>query len=66
MGLSFRERLALSNEGLTNASAILGVGAAEVWSVIAAGGLHCGYLSDRRPQMRYERRVFHRLTAGPL
>lgn len=54
----------LSNEGLTAVSELLGVGAAEIWTVVAVETSGCGFLPDRRPQILYERHTFHRLTQG--
>ncbi len=55
---------ALSPDGLAQVSSSLGVFAAEVWTVLGVETSGCGYLSDRRPQILYERHIFHRLTQG--
>jgi hypothetical protein len=55
---------ALSNAGLAAAASELGVHAPEIWTVLAVESSGCGYLRDRRPQIRFERHVFHRLTHG--
>jgi hypothetical protein len=55
---------ALSADGLALVSGGLGVYAAEVWTVLAAETSGCGYLPDRRPQLLFERHIFHRLTNG--
>jgi hypothetical protein len=55
---------ALSTDGLTVVSNRLGVHALEIWAVLAVETSGCGYLPDRRPQILYERHVFHRLTQG--
>jgi N-acetylmuramidase-like protein/putative peptidoglycan binding protein len=55
---------ALSMEGLSNVAAMLAVHAPEVWSVLAVETSGCGFLPDRRPEILYERHVFHRLTQG--
>ncbi len=55
---------ALSSEGLAEAASKLGVFAAEIWTVLAVETSGCGYLPDRRPQILFERHIFHRLTAG--
>jgi hypothetical protein len=44
--------------------ASLGVSAPEVWTVLAVETSGCGFLPDRRPQILFERHIFHRLTAG--
>jgi N-acetylmuramidase/Putative peptidoglycan binding domain len=55
---------ALSKAGLDANAAQLGVSAAEIWTVLAVETSSCGFLPDRRPQILYERHVFHRLTQG--
>lgn len=55
---------ALSSDGLAQVSASLGVFAAEIWTVLAVETCGCGYLPDRRPQILFERHIFHRLTNG--
>lgn len=55
---------ALSHDGLAAVASRLGVAAPEIWTVLAVETLGCGYLPDRRPQILYERHVFHRLTGG--
>jgi hypothetical protein len=42
----------------------LGVHASEIWTVLAVETSGCGFLPDRRPQILYERHIFHRLTQG--
>lgn len=54
----------LSNAGLANVASLLGVYAAEIWTVLAVETSCCGYLEDRRPQILFERHIFHRLTNG--
>jgi len=56
--------LALSTDGLGAVSQKLGVHVPEIWTVLAVETSGCGYLPDLRPQMLYERHVFHRLTHG--
>jgi hypothetical protein len=55
---------ALSSGGLAQVSASLGVYEAEIWTVLAVETSGCGYLPDRRPQILFERHIFHRLTNG--
>src|SRR5690348_15311282 len=55
---------ALSSDGLAQVSASLGVYAPEIWTVLAVETSGCGYLPDRRPQILFERHIFHRLTNG--
>jgi hypothetical protein len=55
---------ALSGDGLAGVTSSLGVFAPEIWTVLAVETSGCGYLPDRRPQILYERHIFHRLTQG--
>ena len=55
---------ALSASGLAAVAASLGVASSEIWTVIAVETSGCGFLADRRPQILYERHIFHRLTGG--
>jgi hypothetical protein len=55
---------ALSQAGIDAAAAALGVGPAEIWTVLTVETGGCGFLPDRRPQILYERHYFHRLTGG--
>jgi N-acetylmuramidase/Putative peptidoglycan binding domain len=55
---------ALSTDGLGAVSQKLSVHAPEIWTVLAVETSGCGYLPDLRPQIRYERHIFHRLTQG--
>lgn len=55
---------ALSTDGLTATAQSLGVQEPEIWAVLAVETSGCGFLGDRRPQILYERHIFHRLTGG--
>jgi hypothetical protein len=55
---------ALSSDGLGAVSQKLSVPAPEIWTVLAVETSGCGYLPDLRPQILYERHIFHRLTQG--
>jgi len=55
---------ALSTEGLAGTGNAIGVGAEEIWTVLSVETSGCGFLADRRPQILFERHVFHRLTQG--
>jgi hypothetical protein len=55
---------ALSSDGLAVAADSLGVHAPEIWAVLAVETKGCGFLSDRRPPILYERHIFHRRTQG--
>src|SRR5262245_53461643 len=54
----------LSAAGAQNASAQVGVGLPELWSVLSVETSGCGFLSDRRPKILFERHIFSRLTHG--
>jgi hypothetical protein len=54
----------LSPDGLARVSSNLGVHAPEIWTVLSVETSGCGFLPDRRPQILYERHIFHRLTGG--
>jgi len=53
---------ALSSDGLATVASDLNVHAAEIWTVLAVETSGCGYLPDGRPQILFERHIFHRLT----
>lgn len=55
---------AMSGEGLAQAAEELGVGAPELWAVLATETPGCGYMRDRRPCILYERHIFWKLTNG--
>jgi hypothetical protein len=46
------------------AAATLGGDAASLWSLVVVETSGFGYLPDRRPQILFERHIFHRLTNG--
>jgi len=54
----------LSQDGLDTATECVGTAAAELWTVISVETSGCGFFDDRRPQVRYERHIFYRLTQG--
>jgi hypothetical protein len=54
----------LTQSGCEKAADELGVGLAELWAVIRVETGGWGFLSDRRPQILYERHIFNRLTKG--
>jgi len=54
----------LSADGLASAADALSIKAPEIWSVLTVETSACGFLNDRRPQILYERHIFHRLTHG--
>ena len=55
---------AMSRLGLATMASNLGVHVAEIWTVLAVETSGCGYLPDKRPQILFERHIFHRLTKG--
>jgi len=56
--------LGLSPAGLARVSSNLAIHVPEIWTVLAVETSGCGFLPDRRPQILYERHIFHRLTEG--
>lgn len=54
----------MTTDGLNRAWDRLSVKAAEIWAVLTVETLGCGFLPDRRPQILFERHVFHRETSG--
>jgi hypothetical protein len=56
--------LPLSAAGINAAMNTLGVDAATVWAILEVETQGCGCLSDRRPQILYERHIFSGLTRG--
>jgi hypothetical protein len=53
---------ALSSDGVAKVASDLSVHAAEIFTIMAVETRGCGYLSDRRPQILYERHKFHKHT----
>ncbi|MEO5331640.1 MAG: N-acetylmuramidase domain-containing protein [Magnetococcus sp. YQC-5] len=54
--------LALSSDGIADVCDLLQVKAAEVWSVLRVETSGKGFLSDRRPQILFERHIFSKRT----
>ena len=54
----------LSGDGFVAVANDLSVSAPEIWTVMAIETSGCGYLPDRRPQILFERHIFHKLTGG--
>jgi hypothetical protein len=54
----------LSENGLDNATTLLGVSPADLWAILAVETHGCGFLPDRRPLILFERHVFHNHTGG--
>jgi hypothetical protein len=55
---------ALSATGLNTTVDRLRVDLPTVWALLGVETSGCGYLSDRRPNILYERHLFHQLTGG--
>lgn len=56
--------LPLDAEALAKASDKRDVRVAEIWAVLTVETCGCGFLSDRRPLILFERHIFHRETGG--
>lgn len=56
----------LTETGLAQAAQRLGVGVAEIWALTftETDPPYGGFYADKRPQVLFERHVFHRLTGG--
>jgi hypothetical protein len=54
----------LSVEGFREATDRLGVESAALWAVVRVETQGVGFLQDRRPQILFERHIFHKETAG--
>ena len=56
----------LSDEGMDQVNETLDVTEPEVWAVLTVETRGFGFLENRRPQILFERHIFHRLTEGDL
>ena len=54
----------LSEAGLARATERLGIAAPDLWAVLSVETKGCGFLSDRRPLILFERHIFHQRTGG--
>lgn len=54
----------LSDAGMGRVCALLGVSEREVWAVLTVETRGFGFFQDRRPQILFERHVFHQKTNG--
>ena len=54
----------LNDEGMDQICSALGVSEPEVWAVLTVETHGFGFFKDRRPQILFERHIFHRLTNG--
>jgi len=65
MALEFTgDGLPMSADGLGKGCDRLSIEAADVWTVLTVETKGCGFLPDRRPQILFERHIFHRETGG--
>ena len=58
------QTLALDSAALTSVASTLQVHPPGIWAVLHVEAAGCGFLPDRRPIIRFERHIFHRLTGG--
>jgi hypothetical protein len=54
----------ISEDGLQSATDRVRVGLVEIWAVLQVETKGCGFLPDRRPQILFERHIFHNETQG--
>jgi hypothetical protein len=54
----------LSDDGMNHICSTLGVSEPEVWAIMSVETRGFGFLQDRRPQILFERHIFHKLTSG--
>src|SRR6266567_3958005 len=54
----------LSEGGLQQVANEVGVGLPALWAVMTVETKGCGFLTDRRPQILFERHVFRKRTNG--
>ncbi|ANE57143.1 N-acetylmuramidase domain-containing protein [Methylomonas sp. DH-1] len=54
----------LSGAGIEQVCSTLGVAQPEVWAVLSVETRGFGFLKDRRPQILFERHIFHNQTGG--
>lgn len=54
----------LTDKGMDSICDTLGVSDAEVWAVLSVETRGFGFFQDRRPQILFERHIFHGLTKG--
>ena len=56
--------LPISPAGMAKTTQLLGVGPAEVWTVLSVETHGFGFLTDRRPAILFERHIFRKQTKG--
>jgi len=52
------------HDGMQRTCDLLGVSQPEVWAVLTVETKGFGFLPDRRPQILFERHIFHKITKG--
>lgn len=63
--MNFQNRgIPLDDRGMDLICDTLGVADAEVWAILNVETRGFGFFQDRRPQLLFERHIFHRLTNG--
>jgi hypothetical protein len=55
---------AMTQKGFDAVARRLRIEPATLWALVAVETAGCGFLPDRRPQILFERHLFHRLTKG--
>ncbi len=65
MSIEFRgDGLPMDEEGFSQVTEQMGIGAPELWAVLTVETRGCGFLPDRRPVILFERHIFSRETGG--
>ncbi len=54
----------LTGAGFEAALTALGIDAPTLWTIMSVETPGCGYVADLRPQILFERHIFHQLTGG--
>jgi N-acetylmuramidase/Putative peptidoglycan binding domain len=54
----------LTQDGLETSAELIDIDLPTIWAVIFTETSGCGFFSDGRPKILFERHVFHRLTGG--
>jgi hypothetical protein len=65
MSMNFKgTALPLDKDGITKTIGRMGIGEAELWTVITVETRGCGFLPDRRPKILFERHIFSHETSN--
>jgi len=54
----------LTAAGVATAVSKLGINSAALWALVSVETRSCGFFADRRPQVLFERHIFHKRTGG--